>query len=125
LRKLAEELKTGRYGNKPLVGETLATIFMKFSTRTRLLQGRDVSAPRPRALPLAACRELGRGEPIGDTARVLSRYVDGTMIRTFAHEEAAELARHATVPVTNTANCRRVAGAACRQGRHLPVLPSP
>jgi ornithine carbamoyltransferase len=45
--------------------------------------------------------QIGRGEPIADTARVLSRYVDGIMARTFAHETVTELARHATVPVIN------------------------
>jgi ornithine carbamoyltransferase len=45
--------------------------------------------------------QLGRGEPIADTARVLSRYVDGIMIRTFAHQDVEELARHADVPVIN------------------------
>ena len=45
--------------------------------------------------------QLGRGEPIADTARVLSRYVDGIMIRTFAHEEVEELAQYAPVPVIN------------------------
>ncbi|HEY0777600.1 MAG TPA: ornithine carbamoyltransferase [Gemmatirosa sp.] len=102
LLDLAERMRRGAYARRPLEGRTLAMIFTKSSTRTRVsfevgtfqlgghalfLSGRDV--------------QLGRGEPVADTARVLSRYVDGIMIRTFAHAEVEELARHATVPVIN------------------------
>jgi ornithine carbamoyltransferase len=85
-----------------LAGRTLAMIFEKSSTRTRVsfeigmyqlgglatfLSSRDI--------------QIGRGETVHDTARVLSRYVDGIMARTFAHETVTELARHAEVPVIN------------------------
>ncbi|URA09377.1 ornithine carbamoyltransferase [Thermospira aquatica] len=90
-----------RYANS-LKGKKLAMIFEKSSTRTRVsfeagiyelggigffLSSRDI--------------QLGRGEPIADTARVLSRYVDGIMIRTFGHERVEELAKYATIPVIN------------------------
>jgi ornithine carbamoyltransferase len=99
---LAEAMRAGRYDKKPLAGKSMAMIFMKSSTRTRVsfevgtyqlggaaffLSPRDV--------------QIGRGEPIGDTARVLSRYVDGIMIRTFAHRDVEDLARDASVPVIN------------------------
>ena len=87
---------------RPLAGRTLAMIFEKPSTRTRvsfevamrqlggdvvMLSGKDM--------------QLGRGETIADTARVLSRYVDAIMMRTDAHEKLEEMAAHATVPVIN------------------------
>lgn len=99
---LAEAMRGGRYDKKPLTGKSLAMIFMKSSTRTRVsfevgtwqlggaawfLSPRDV--------------QIGRGEPIGDTAKVLSRYVNGIMIRTFSHEDAVELAKEASIPVIN------------------------
>ena len=102
LLDLAERMRRGAYVRRPLEGRTLAMLFSKSSTRTRVsfevgafqlgghalfLSGRDV--------------QLGRGEPVADTARVLSRYADGIMIRTFAHAEVEEFARHATVPVIN------------------------
>ena len=76
-----------------LAGKTLGMIFEKASTRTRVsfqalfLSSRDL--------------QLGRGEPIKDTARVLSRYLDGIMIRTYGHERIEELARYADIPVIN------------------------
>ncbi|MCZ7651368.1 MAG: ornithine carbamoyltransferase [Thermoanaerobaculia bacterium] len=85
-----------------LAGQTLAMIFQKSSTRTRVsfevamlqlgghglfLSGRDI--------------QLGRGETISDTAQVLSRYVDGIMARTFAHQDVLDLARFGSVPVIN------------------------
>src|SRR5690349_17047758 len=73
---------------KPLAGKILAMIFDKPSTRTRV--SFDV-----------AIRELGRGETIADTARVLSRYVDGIMIRALDQDMVEELAANATVPVIN------------------------
>ncbi|MBA3560593.1 MAG: ornithine carbamoyltransferase [Gemmatimonadaceae bacterium] len=99
---LAESMRTGAYTDKPLAGKSLAMIFMKPSTRTRVSFEVGAWQLGGHALFLSPRDiQLGRGEPIADTARVLSRYVDGIMIRTFAHEEIEELARHATVPVIN------------------------
>jgi ornithine carbamoyltransferase len=95
-------MKTGRYTERPLAGKSLAMIFAKSSTRTRVSFEVGMAQLGGTALFLSSRDiQLGRGEPIKDTARVLSRYVDGIMIRTFAHEEVVELARHATVPVIN------------------------
>ncbi len=95
-------LKQPGHREPTLAGKTLAMIFTKASTRTRvsfevgmfqlgghavILSGRDT--------------QIGRGEPVADTARVLSRYVDGIMIRTFAHEDVEAFARYASVPVIN------------------------
>lgn len=91
----------GEFG-KPLAGKTLAMIFDKPSTRTRVSfevamrqLGGDVIMLDP------ASMQLGRGETIADTAKVLSRYVDIIMIRTGDHSRLLELAQHATVPVVN------------------------
>jgi ornithine carbamoyltransferase len=93
--------KNGR-PDRPLAGKTLAMIFEKPSTRTRVSfevamrqLGGDVIALD------TVSSQLGRGETIADTARVLSRYVDAIMIRTNHAEKLEELARHATVPVIN------------------------
>jgi ornithine carbamoyltransferase len=95
-------MRTGAYTGKPLAGKSLAMIFMKSSTRTRVSFEVGAWQLGGHALFLSPRDiQLGRGEPIADTARVLSRYVDGIMIRTFAHAEVEELARHATVPVIN------------------------
>jgi ornithine carbamoyltransferase len=99
---LAESMRTGSYTKKPLAGQSLAMIFMKSSTRTRVSFEVGTWQLGGHALFLSPRDiQLGRGEPIADTARVLSRYVDGIMIRTFAHAEIEELARYATVPVIN------------------------
>lgn len=99
---LADSMRSGEYDRRPLAGKSLAMIFMKASTRTRVSfevgcwqLGGHALFLSPRDI------QLGRGEPIADTARVLSRYVDGIMLRTFAHAELEKLARHATVPVIN------------------------
>lgn len=99
---LAKRMKSGAYKEQPLRGKTLAMIFEKSSTRTRVsfevgtfqlgghalfLSGRDI--------------QLGRGEPLPDMARVLSRYVNGIMIRTFKQSDVAEIAQYASVPVIN------------------------
>ena len=99
---LAERMRKGAYRKKPLAGKSLAMIFMKSSTRTRVSFEVGAWQLGGHALFLSPRDvQLGRGEPIADTARVLSRYVDGIMIRTFAHGEIEELAQYATVPVIN------------------------
>jgi ornithine carbamoyltransferase len=99
---LAERMKSGAYTAKPLAGKSLAMIFMKSSTRTRVSFEVGMYQLGGHALFLSPRDvQLGRGEPIADTARVLSRYVDGIMIRTFAHQDIEELAQYASVPVIN------------------------
>ena len=99
---LAERMKQGAYREEPLAGKTLAMIFAKSSTRTRVSFEVGTYQLGGHALFLSSRDiQIGRGEPIPDTARVLSRYVDGIMIRTFDHKEVEELARWATVPVIN------------------------
>ena len=98
----AEAMRAGKYKKKPLAGKSLAMIFMKSSTRTRVSFEVGAWQLGGHALFLSPRDvQLGRGEPIADTARVLSRYVDGIMIRTFAHAEIEELARYADVPIIN------------------------
>lgn len=105
LLEVAKDLKAKQkegVAHPLLQGKTLGMIFQKSSTRTRIsfevamyqlggqplfLSGRDL--------------QLGRGETIADTARVLSRYLDGIMIRTFSHDEVKELANYASIPVIN------------------------
>jgi ornithine carbamoyltransferase len=99
---LADRMKSGKYKKKPLEGKSLAMIFMKSSTRTRVSFEVGAYQLGGHALFLSPRDvQLGRGEPIADTARVLSRYVDGIMIRTFAHQDIEELAKYASVPVIN------------------------
>src|SRR6266704_2300066 len=99
---LAQRMKSGAYRERPLAGKTLAMIFAKSSTRTRVSFEVGTYQLGGQALFLSSRDiQLGRGEPISDTARVLSRYVHGIMIRTFDHAEVEELARRATVPVIN------------------------
>jgi ornithine carbamoyltransferase len=86
----------------PLAGKTLAMIFEKPSTRTRVSFDVAMHELGGHAIVLTGQEmQLGRGETIADTARVLSRYVDAIMIRILDHAALAELARHATVPVIN------------------------
>lgn len=99
--KLKREAKEGKF-HPILKGKTLGMIFQKASTRTRISfevamwqLGGYALFLNPQDL------QMGRGEPIKDTARVLSRYLEGIMIRTFFHEEVEELAFHAHVPVIN------------------------
>ena len=86
----------------PLAGMTLAMIFEKPSTRTRVSFEMAMRQLGGSSLILdGASSQLGRGEPIADTARVLSSYVDAIMIRTDDHAKAEALADHSTVPVIN------------------------
>jgi ornithine carbamoyltransferase len=85
-----------------LAGQTLAMIFEKSSTRTRVSFEAGMFQLGGHALFLSSRDiQLGRGEPIYDTAKVLSRYVDGIMARTFAHKTVTDLAEYASVPVIN------------------------
>ena len=86
----------------PLAGHVLAMIFEKNSTRTRVSFDMAMRQLGGTSIVLdGASSQLGRGEPIADTARVLSRYVDAIMIRTDDHAKAEQLAEYATVPVIN------------------------
>jgi ornithine carbamoyltransferase len=87
---------------RPLAGKTLAMIFQKASTRTRVSFEVGMTRLGGHTLFLSPTdTQIGRGEPIRDTARVLSRYVDGIVIRTFLHDTAKEMAAWASVPVIN------------------------
>ena len=86
----------------PLAGYTLAMIFEKSSTRTRVSFDMAMRQLGGTTIVMdAGSMQLGRGETIADTARVLSRYVDAIMIRTDDHAKLDEMAAHATVPVIN------------------------
>lgn len=92
----------GRSGARPLAGKTLAAIFESPSTRTRVsfeIAMRELGGETISLMP--GDMQLGRGETVQDTARVLSRYVDAIMMRTVDADLLAELARSATVPVIN------------------------
>jgi ornithine carbamoyltransferase len=98
----AQWKKSGPPEKRPLAGKTLAMIFEKPSTRTRVSFDVAMRQLGGEALMLTGQEmQLGRGETIADTARVLSRYVDAIMIRTLDHATLSELAAHATVPVIN------------------------
>jgi ornithine carbamoyltransferase len=87
---------------KPLAGKTIAMIFDKPSTRTRVSFDVGIRQLGGESITLTGQEmQLGRGETIADTARVLSRYVDGIVIRTLDHDMLLELAQHATIPVIN------------------------
>lgn len=100
-RKLKNMQKKG-IPHEYLRGKTLAMLFSKASTRTRVSFEVGFHQLGGHALYLNdAVTQLGRGEPIRDTARVLYRFVDGIMIRTFSHDSVIELAEYADVPVIN------------------------
>jgi ornithine carbamoyltransferase len=105
LLDLADELKAawkGGIGKPILAGKTLGMIFAKSSTRTRV--SFEVGMVQLGGYPLFLSTQdiqLGRGETIEDTAHVLSRFLDGLMIRTFAHKDVVDLARFSTIPVIN------------------------
>jgi ornithine carbamoyltransferase len=91
-----------RTASKPLDGKTIAMIFDKPSTRTRVSFDVGIRQLGGESITLTGQEmQLGRGETIADTARVLSRYVDGIVIRALDHEMLTELAQHATIPVIN------------------------
>ena len=98
LKKMLKQGKT----HQPLKGKSLGMIFEKSSTRTRVSFEVGMYQLGGQALFLSPNDiQMGRGETIADTARTLSRYLDGIMIRTFAQETVEELARLATIPVIN------------------------
>ena len=102
LLALAQQMKTGKYTEKPLAGKALGLIFEKSSTRTRV--SFEVGCAQLGGQPLFLSSrdiQLGRGEPIKDMARVMSRMLHGIMIRTFGHNIVTELAHWATIPVIN------------------------
>ena len=98
--ELASQIKAGEVEEKPLEGKTLAMIFQKSSTRTRVSFDVGMYQLGGRAIFLSSNDlQMGRGEPIYDTAKVLSRFVDGIMIRAIKHSDVEELAEHSAVPV--------------------------
>lgn len=99
--QLKYEQKNG-IAHHHLKGKTLGMIFQKSSTRTRVSFEVGMYQLGGMALFLSANDlQIGRGEPVEDTARVLSRYLDGIMIRTFAQQEVEDLAAYGTIPVIN------------------------
>jgi ornithine carbamoyltransferase len=100
--KLAHRLKKQPLAHRPMVGKTLALIFEKPSTRTRVSFEVGMRQLGGQVTTLSGAEiQLGRGETIADTGRVLSRYVDIIMLRTFAQHKLTEMAAGATVPVIN------------------------
>ncbi len=101
----ADRMKEGRSAPdapRPLAGKSVALVFEKASTRTRM--SLEVAVAELGAHPLvvtAAGSQMGRGEPIADTARVMSRMVHGITLRTSGHDRLLELAQHSSVPVLN------------------------
>lgn len=102
---LADQLKYEQKNgieHKHLKGKTLGMIFQKSSTRTRVSFETGMYQLGGQALFLSSRDlQIGRGEPVEDTARVLSRYLDGIMIRTFAQKEVEDLAEYGSIPIIN------------------------
>lgn len=102
---LADQLKYDqKHGvdHRYLKGKTLGMIFQKSSTRTRVSFETGMYHLGGQALFLSSNDlQIGRGEPVEDTARVLSRYLDGIMIRTFAQQEVEDLAKYGSIPIIN------------------------
>ncbi|MEA4929135.1 MAG: ornithine carbamoyltransferase [Candidatus Limiplasma sp.] len=102
---LADQLKYERkhgIAHPVLAGKTLGMIFQKASTRTRVSFEVGMYQLGGNALFLSSRDlQIGRGEPVQDTARVLSRYLDGIMIRTYAQQEVEDLARYGSIPIIN------------------------
>ncbi len=102
--ELATKLKRerGKVSYTPLAGKSVGLIFAKSSTRTRVSFEVGVSELGGNSLYLDQSKmQVGRGETVADTAKVLSRYLHGIVIRTFSHAEVCELAREASIPVIN------------------------
>lgn len=100
--RYAIELKSDKFKDKSLDGKSIGLIFMKQSTRTRLSfeVGVYQMGGHPLFIP-GSSTQLSRGEDIKDTARVMSRYLDGIVIRTFSHKEVEDLAKYSSIPVIN------------------------
>ena len=105
LLNIADQLKYEKKNGVPhplLKGKTLGMIFSKSSTRTRVSFEVGMFDLGGSALFLSSRDlQIGRGEPVEDTARVLSRYLDGIMIRTFAQQEVEDLAKYGSIPIIN------------------------
>ena len=102
LERAAEWKLLGKKGPRPLEHATLGLLFEKASTRTRVSFETAAYQLGGHAMFLSPRdTQLGRGEPIQDTARVLSRYLDALVVRTFEHAKLEELARWASVPIVN------------------------
>lgn len=100
--KLKQEKIAGIDHGKPLAGKILGMIFEKSSTRTRVSFEAGMLQLGGQAIVMnSKDLQIGRGEPISDTAKVMSHYIDGIMIRTFSHSIIEELAEHASIPVIN------------------------
>jgi ornithine carbamoyltransferase len=102
IERAAEWKLLGKAGPRPLERMTIGLVFEKASTRTRV--SFEVAAHQLGAASMMLSprdTQLGRGEPIKDTARVLSRYLDALVVRTFEHAKIEEMARYASVPVVN------------------------
>ena len=102
---LADQLKYERKNHIPhphLAGKSIGLIFQKSSTRTRVSFETGIYQLGGQPLFLSSKDlQIGRGEPVQDTARVLSRYLDGIMIRTFEQKEVEDLAKYGSIPIIN------------------------